>query len=147
MEKRYTGVLFDFFETGCEGTVWVLDVDTDQCGSDLMYDALAIIEEGDHLKVESSEGAILFDGIIHEDHYESFHPHPYQWSKIGKIVAALWRSLPLWARKIVYKYEWVSGQPVACGRWIHWTQRGWSAEDWALMFFQEQYRAELIKHS
>lgn len=146
MSKRYTGRLQDFFETGCEGAIWVLEVDADQHGPDLMYDALTTIDEGDHLKVESPLGAILFDGIIHKDHYESFHPYPYQWSRIGKIVAALWHRLPSWARKIAYAREWVNGQPVACGRWIHWTQVGWRAEDWASMFFQEQYRAELIKH-
>jgi hypothetical protein len=53
------GVLDDWFETGLEGTVWVIQ-ENGLSG----FDGLHIINKGDHLKITASTGETVFDGII-----------------------------------------------------------------------------------
>ena len=60
--KKYAGVLDGWFETGTEGTVWVLSEDG-KSG----YGAMQVLKPGDHLKVYGEDGAVVFDGIIDPD--------------------------------------------------------------------------------
>lgn len=87
------------------------------------YDGMKFIELGDHLKIFGENGEVLFDGKIIPDF------------TIG------WTKYPLDP-----KY----GQPSALGFWIHWTQKGFTADDWARFFLREELgltplHAELIK--
>lgn len=101
------------------------------------YEALVPIENGDKLAIFDHQGKCLFAGYIDQDHeagYEAFPMNP--------------------------EY----GQPCAFDCWIHWTQKGYTPEEWASLFFHgviitEQhprlskntdkvpYRAILIKSS
>jgi hypothetical protein len=59
---RFEGELIDFFETGTEGVIWMLE-DDDRYG----YAALQPICEGDHLTIFDQLGAILWRGGIRRD--------------------------------------------------------------------------------
>ena len=60
--KRYTGRLTDFFETGCEGSYWVLER-FDKTG----YEALIFLDEGDDLTIYDESGEFVYHGVIHKD--------------------------------------------------------------------------------
>ncbi len=90
------------------------------------YNALVPVDPGDYLKVFAEDGSIAFEGKIIPD-----------WD-IG------------WAEYPNYPGH---GQPCALGYWIHWTQKGWEPDKWALLFFNKDLadgehqplRAELTK--
>lgn len=146
--KKYTGELTYWFETGTEGLIWVLKVDENQSGDDLLYGDLVIIEKGDRLKIVSLDGNVIFDGVVRTDYFEGSHPYPCQWTLFSKMLLWFWRWLPERFRKLAARKQWLNGQPAACGYWIHWTQTGWKAEDWARLFVgRERYRAEIEKNS
>lgn len=109
---RVEGILFGWFETGLEGTVWALQADNDPG-----YEGLFVIDDGDHLVIISPSEEILFSGYIVQD------------IEIGKA------QRPFSA--VV--------QPKAKGRWIHWTQKGYTPDDWAILFLSETNRAVLTK--
>ena len=119
--KKYEGVLHAWFETGLEGLVWALIEDGKEG-----YDALKVIENGDHLTVYSGDGrgclgfkdvgdrileyredGLVFDGVIDEDH------------EAGMTMSS---------------FNQEHRQPSALGFWIHWAQRGWNPDDWARLF-------------
>ncbi|MDP3999046.1 MAG: hypothetical protein Q8P76_00425 [bacterium] len=115
---KYIGVLAGYFETGTEGQIWVLLEDGKEG-----YDAMKLIELGDHLRIYGEDNKILFDGKIIPDFEIGRTPYPLN-----------------------PKY----GQPSALGFWIHWTQKGFTADDWARFFLREEFglpplRAELTK--
>lgn len=113
VKVKYTGVINQFFETGCEGTMWVFEKDG-LSG----YDALEFIDKGDHLKVFDEDGiTILFEGEIIPDYQIGWTEYPKEFKNPGQ------------------------GQPSALGYWIHWTQQGWNPDDWAKLFFHEMWRA------
>ncbi len=123
--KKYTGVLDGYFETGSEGTYWVLDTQDPKAD----FYGLVFIEPGDHLKVFNEDGSVAFEGEIIADR------------KTG------WMQYPL-------NPDPKMGQQCALGFWIHWIQQGWQPDDWAKLFiwhwFEQgkgvpQRRAELIK--
>lgn len=69
--EKYTGTINQFFETGCEGLIWVLEKDGVQG-----YDALVFIEAGDHLKIFSENDSVLFDGVIDPDYQAGWREYP-----------------------------------------------------------------------
>lgn len=116
--KKYTGILTDFFETGCEGVMWALLKDgKDKEG----HKSLEFIEAGDYLTIYDTDGSIIFKGKIIPDR------------KIG------WQEYPK---------NPGHGKPSALGYWIHWTQKGWQPDDWASLFIRGKklpLRAELVR--
>lgn len=70
--EKCTGTINQFFETGCEGLIWVLEKDGVQ-----EHDSLVFIEAGDHLKIFAEDGSILFDGVIDPDYQagRTISPH------------------------------------------------------------------------
>lgn len=60
-----------FFETGCEGICWVLELDGKQG-----YEALQFIEAGDWLKIYKEDGSVAFEGKIIEDHKSGWQEYP-----------------------------------------------------------------------
>lgn len=69
--KTYKGYITNFFETGCEGMIWVL-IQDDMKG----YEALLDLQEGDQLKVFNPDGSTVFDGVIREDHESGYMEYP-----------------------------------------------------------------------
>jgi hypothetical protein len=109
----HKGVLNAFFETGTEGLIWALEEDGNRG-----WDGLHFLKEGDHLRVTSPDGAVLFDGTIVPDRDVGKQP---------RFPGSPWE------------------QPVALGCWVHWTQNGWTPDDWASLFVSEVNRAVLTR--
>ncbi len=121
--ETYRGVLHAWLdEPEREGLEWVLLED----GKEKYYEALKIIENGDHLKVYGENGEVLFDGEIIEDRKAGWQEYP---NSPGR------------------------GQPFAIQFWIYWTQEGWEPDLWASLFLHQYVkgsngkplRAELTK--
>lgn len=78
-EEKYSGLLDGWFETGSEGTHWVLD---NGSGTPIF------VEKGDHLKVYGKDGNIAFEGTIVPDTktgWKHYLGHPDQ--KAGQPMA------------------------------------------------------------
>lgn len=110
---RVEGTAVDYFETGCEGVVWVLEPleipeDHDP------RDHFVYLQAGDRLELIAPDGTIAFEGVIDED------------SEIGYAE---------------YPMNPGHGQPAALGLWIHWTQRGFQPDDWARYFIRREGEA------
>lgn len=69
---KVSGVLDQFFETGCEGIKWVVIENGKP-----FNDALHFIQEGDHLTVYGENNGILFDGEIICDFQAGWTEYPY----------------------------------------------------------------------
>lgn len=69
--ERYGGVINQFFETGTEGFMWVLEKDGFEG-----YDALVFIQEGDYLKVFAEDGSVAFEGEIVPDQEAGWMEYP-----------------------------------------------------------------------
>ncbi|MBR9910586.1 MAG: hypothetical protein GYB33_09575 [Gammaproteobacteria bacterium] len=78
------------------------------------YDALVILEAGDKLTIFNKDGEPVYTGVIEPD------------CDIG-----------LKERPTGHK------QPSALGCWIHWTQKGFAADDWANFFISEKFRGRI----
>jgi len=119
---RLTGVLDDYFETGCEGTYWSLYLDDPENVATSPYQRLFILEKGDHLEIYNVDGLLITTVDIDPDYEVGYAPYPANPSL---------------------------GQPLALGRWIHWTQKGWTPDDWARLFIPEipatDYEERLIQ--
>jgi hypothetical protein len=75
------------------------------------YDALHPIDAGDYLTIQDQRGRKLWSGKIRCDRKSGWQRFPEN-----------------------PKY----GQPLALGRWIHWTQRGFKPDDWASYFIRPE---------
>jgi len=116
--REIHGELQDYFETGTEGVLWSLNDD-----ENFGYDALKIIQEGDHLTILDSLGKEIWSGTIQCDHKSGY------------------RSYPMNPKH---------GQPCALGYWIHWTQKGFKPDDWARFFVRpgfDRLRGILVRKS
>lgn len=83
------------------------------------YDGIIALEKGDHLTIYGSDNGVMFDDIIKPDKKAGWQPYDHN-----------------------PKY----GQPSALGYWVHWTQSGYSPDDWARLFFQKPpLRADIVK--
>ncbi|MDO8272035.1 MAG: hypothetical protein Q7U82_08955 [Gammaproteobacteria bacterium] len=69
--NTYYGVLAHFFETGCEGSYWVLE-QYDKSG----YDELVFLENGDQLTIYDDNGKEVYVGIIKEDRATNLQKRP-----------------------------------------------------------------------
>jgi len=107
---RVTGILDDYFETGCEGTYWSLYLDDPGKVANSPYQRLFILEKDDHLEIYNVDGLLITTVDIDPDYETGYTPYP--------------KNPTL-------------GQPLALGLWIHWTQKGWNPDDWARLFIPE----------
>ena len=71
LRRPIEGELIDFFETGTEGVIWMLE---DDCRHG--RDALETICEGDNLTIMDQLGAILWRGTIRCDKEKGRRPYP-----------------------------------------------------------------------
>lgn len=69
---RYEGFLGTYFETGCEGTFWVLD----QNGK-TGYDQHAFLENGDEITIYDECGETVYTSIIKEDRTTNLRQRPF----------------------------------------------------------------------
>ena len=126
--KKFSGLLDGFFETGSEGTHWVLNTGAGVQAKDY---GLIFIKPGDHLKVFNEDGSVAFDGKIVPDYKTGWREYPGN---------------PGHGQQGVFECCW----------WIHWIQKGWRPDDWAKLFIKhwfkewrgaKQLRAELTQEA
>jgi hypothetical protein len=119
---KVTGVLDHYFETGCEGTYWTLNLDDEIGIAQQPYERLFMLEKGDVLEIFSPTGVPIATVTVDPDYEAGYRPYPLN-----------------------PEY----GQPTALGLWIHWTQRGWNPDEWARLFIPEipdqEYNRRLIE--
>lgn len=82
------------------------------------YDGMHILEAGDFLQVKDPGGKVIFEGVIDPDRDKNWEPH---WPGASH------------------------GQPLVRGVWVHWTQRGWTPEDWADLFMRDDHSGVIFK--
>ena len=70
-QKRITGTLDAFWETGTEGVHWAI-LDNALAG----YDALNILRDGDYLFIEDTNGQIEWEGTIKLDWKTNWREYP-----------------------------------------------------------------------
>ncbi len=70
--QTFIGTLDHFFETGCEGLMWVLKKD----GEKGYYEALEFLEAGDYLTIYNEDGSVMFEGKIVEDCKAGWQEYP-----------------------------------------------------------------------
>lgn len=75
------------------------------------YEGLVVLERGDHLRIYDADKKVVFDGIINPNTDIGVHRRP----------------------------NTTISQPVALGRWIHWTQDGFEPDVWANYFISKRY--------
>ncbi|MFA5987627.1 MAG: hypothetical protein WC797_03190 [Candidatus Paceibacterota bacterium] len=129
------GTICEFFETGCEGVRWYFFEDGKG-----WPECIKKLDDGDRLKVFGEKGEILFDGVIEQDREAGWQPYFHVLRKLK-------------GRAYTGDKDCYHGQPCALGHWVHWTQKGWSPDDWARLFFHyvldgtngKPLRAELVK--
>ncbi len=68
---KHTGTISWFFETGCEGTCWIFEIDGKKG-----YDALHFLDKGDWLKIYGTNGSAVFEGKINPDYKAGWKPYP-----------------------------------------------------------------------
>jgi len=83
------------------------------------YDGLVPLRQGDQLTVTAPDGSTLFDGVLECDRKTGWTPR--------------WKGAS-------------HGQPVAQGYWVHWTQAGWSPDDWAEIFICRKNRGVVVRN-
>lgn len=69
--QEFNGTLEWFFETGCEGVLWILYED-----GKTGYAGMVEIEPGDHLIIYNHDGSILFDDVIKCDWEAGWQEYP-----------------------------------------------------------------------
>jgi hypothetical protein len=69
--SRVEGELIDFFETGTEGVIWMVE-DDERYG----HGALQNICEGDHLTILNKVGGVIWRGVIHCDKKIGWRRYP-----------------------------------------------------------------------
>jgi len=121
---KLRGIVDFHFETGSEGLLWIF-VETSNEEARQREPLVLEIEKGDHLKIFSQDGSVVFDGKIDPDHKAGYTP---------------------------YSANAEHGQPSALGFWIHWTQKSWKPDEWAKLFLHKilangngHLKAELTK--
>lgn len=115
------GIAFDWFETGTEGVVWVVQderhISTKEDGSpSWSYDGLKVLRDGDHLTLYAKDGSVTWEGVIDFDMEIGYTPYPMN-----------------------PEY----GQQAIDGWWVHGVQRGINPSMW-LQWFRDNPRAKLI---
>jgi hypothetical protein len=111
MSQVFVGLLEDYFETGSEGTHWALIRDLAPGEGEVnYYERLILLQAGDQFTVFERDGSERFTCVIEPDRSIGYTP---------------------------YERNPDYGQPLALGRWIHWTQKGWQPDDWARLFIPD----------
>ncbi len=89
--EMYSGVINWFFETGCEGAMWVFEKDGFEG-----YDALVFIEKGDCVKIFAEDGSIVFEGEIMPDYNAGWTEYPLNLGRGQPSALGFWIH---WAQK------------------------------------------------
>lgn len=131
MNKIIIGKPEAFFETGTEGIYWAVYEDGKQG-----YDALNIIENGNHLKIIDQNNNVMFDGIVKLDFKNFYHnivnDYYNEMCKLPK--GAIFPQHNLW------------------GFWVHGVPTNYDHDDWLYIFmygngkYGHTYTCYLTKH-
>jgi hypothetical protein len=107
-----SGELHPFFETGTEGVLWSIYEEGKES-----YDALHVLEDGDHLTVFDPHGETIWTGVVQLEYERRYRPYPQN---------------PQYGQQEVF------------GFWVHGFQADIEPEQWAEMFFDHRRAAVLV---
>jgi hypothetical protein len=129
---EHKGILFGFFETGCEGTMPALQED-----GFTGYDGLRVIEPNDHLTIYSKDEDEIFSGVVKV-------VTSYEMTDNEEPIVSEKDFFAGWMR---YPGNPKHGQLCLNSFWVHWLPTNVNLKLWYDVFFfnSSQYKGKLKK--
>ena len=126
--KEHEGILFGFFETGCEGTIPALQEDGFADGDEWSYEGLRYIDPGDYLTIYKDDKEVFSGKLKCVLSHEMEDKDPIIDEK------------DFFAGWMRYPGNPELGQLCINTRWVHWLPTNVDLKLWFDVFFNYPYK-------